>query len=166
MFGKEFSAATTSCAFGAPCGSSGCTDPGGCLARLHGCNRRGLDILWIDDTAGKLGTVDMSTHAVKVIGSAGNSVVLTDIAFDPNGNLWGIDANHFYSVNKTTGHATLIGTTGLTSGNGIAFGSNGTGGGALCHQLSRQHHDLSVHHQSDDRRREGDVGQHWIPFGR
>jgi len=84
------------------------------------------DIIWIEDTSGTLGTVNLATDTATVIGSSGNGVVLTDIAFDASGNLWGIDFNHLYTVNKSTGHATLVGTTGLTTGNGLVFGSTGT----------------------------------------
>jgi hypothetical protein len=42
-------------------------------------------ILWVDDDQGEIGKVDMSTGQVTLVGNAG--VVLTDIAFDPHGNL-------------------------------------------------------------------------------
>jgi hypothetical protein len=38
-------------------------------------------LIYVDDTAGNIGTVDVPTQAVTVIGNVG--VVLTDIAFSP-----------------------------------------------------------------------------------
>ena len=40
---------------------------------------------------------------------AGIGAALTDIAFAPNGNLYGISFNNLYSINTSTGAATLIG---------------------------------------------------------
>jgi len=61
---------------------------------------------------------------VNVIGNAG--VVLTDIAFSPSGNLYGTSFGDLYSVSKTTGAATLIGSNGVGTLNALVFGSNGT----------------------------------------
>jgi hypothetical protein len=83
--------------------------------------------LTIDDTAGAIGTVDVSTGKVQIIGEAG--VVLSDIAYDSLGDLFGIDGSHLYSINTGTGLATLIGPTNLPNDPGLTaltFGSNGT----------------------------------------
>src|SRR2546429_9154622 len=45
-------------------------------------------IMWIDDDLNRIGTVDVGTGVVNVIGPSGAG--LDDIAFDPFGNLWGI----------------------------------------------------------------------------
>ena len=45
-------------------------------------------LLWIDDSAGRIGTVDVATGVDTLVGNSG--AALTDIAFDPNGNLYGI----------------------------------------------------------------------------
>jgi len=63
-------------------------------------------LLYIVDDTGNLGTVNLNTDAVTVIGNAG--VTLTDIAFTSNGNLYGTSVTHLYSVNQTTGAATNI----------------------------------------------------------
>lgn len=81
-------------------------------------------ILWIDDVAGNIGTVDIATGTVNVIGSAG--VVLTDIAFDPDGELWGISFTNLYRLSKVTGAAALVGTTGIPMGNALVFDTSGT----------------------------------------
>jgi hypothetical protein len=80
--------------------------------------------LWVDDANGNIGTVDVATGAATVIGNSG--VMLTDIAFDPTGNLFGVSFTNLYSINKTTGVATDIGALGISSANALVFGSDGT----------------------------------------
>ena len=81
-------------------------------------------ILWIDDSAGRIGTVDVATGVATLIGSSG--VGLTDIAFDPSGNLWGISFTNLYRINKTTGVATNVGSLGISDANALVFAANGT----------------------------------------
>ena len=64
-------------------------------------------ILYIDDENGVLGTVDVATGVATVIGSTG--VALTDIAFAPTGELYGISFTDLYKINPNTGAAKLIG---------------------------------------------------------
>lgn len=80
-------------------------------------------ILWVSDSSGNLGTVDVTTGNVTVIGGMGQ--VMTDIAFDPNGNLFGVTFSGLYNINKNTGSISLIGSTG-TSLNSLVFDSSGT----------------------------------------
>lgn len=80
-------------------------------------------ILYIDDTAGNIGTVDVATGAAHVIGNTGHT--LTDIAFDPSGNLYGISFSQLFRIDKSTAAATLVGNLG-TSLNSLVFGSDGT----------------------------------------
>lgn len=80
-------------------------------------------ILWIGDSQGNLGTVDVASGTVNVIGNMGP--VMTDIAFDPSGNLYGITFGNLYSINQTTAAATLIGNLGI-SANSLVFDSAGT----------------------------------------
>ena len=63
-------------------------------------------ILWVDDSSGNLGTVDVATGTVHVIGNTGH--ILTDIAFDPSGNLFGITFGQLFRIDKNTAAATLI----------------------------------------------------------
>lgn len=81
-------------------------------------------ILFVHDASGVLGTVDVATGDANVIGNLG--VVLTDIAFDPSGNLFGMSFVNLYSVNPTTAATTLIGPHGIFGGNALVFASNGT----------------------------------------
>lgn len=79
-------------------------------------------ILYIDDTAGNLGTVDVETGEVRHIGFTGRSLV--DIAFNPNGDLYGITFSQLFKLNKTTGAATLVGNMGASL-NSLVFGKDG-----------------------------------------
>lgn len=79
-------------------------------------------ILWVGDSVGNLGTVDAATGNVNVIGNMG--VTMTDIAFDPSGNLFGITFGSLYSINSTTAASSLIGALG-TGANSLVFDSAG-----------------------------------------
>lgn len=81
-------------------------------------------ILYIDDSSGVLGKVDVQTGATTVIGSTGQ--ILTDIAFDPTGHLFGITFTSLYSIDPTTAAATFIGSLGISSANALVFGADGT----------------------------------------
>ncbi|WDE06687.1 PEP-CTERM sorting domain-containing protein [Thalassomonas viridans] len=80
-------------------------------------------ILWSGDSNGTLGTIDVATGDVNIIGSMG--VTMVDIAFDPNGMLWGVSVSHLYSIDKFTGQSTLVGELGTTLSS-LVFDSAGT----------------------------------------
>jgi hypothetical protein len=86
-------------------------------------------LIWIGDAAGNLVTVDIGTGDQTLIGPMG--VTFDDIAFDPDGNLWGLRSDDLYQINTTTGAA--FGQTEVRSqfgfplgGNAMTFGSDGT----------------------------------------
>lgn len=83
-------------------------------------------ILTVSTGGAQLATVDVATGATTVLGSTG--VALTDIAFSPTGDLFGISFSALYRVNSTTGATTLVGGLGAVSGtaNALVFGSDGT----------------------------------------
>jgi len=81
-------------------------------------------IMHVHDSAGNLGTVDVATGNASVIGNMG--VVMTDIAFDPSGALYGMSFTGLYSINATTAAATFIGNHGISSGNALVFAADGT----------------------------------------
>ncbi|HEX3599491.1 MAG TPA: hypothetical protein VHU84_05075 [Lacipirellulaceae bacterium] len=61
------------------------------------------------------------------VNSGGDPSTMADIDFDAAGNLYGvasIGGPHLYSINTSTGQATVVGSTGLTStsGGGLAIG--------------------------------------------
>jgi hypothetical protein len=86
-------------------------------------------------TGGKSGTqlltINPATARVTVVGSFNaGTASMTDLAFDPSDNLYGISSSggaNLYSVNKVTGAATEIGASGLsfTEGGGLAISSGG-----------------------------------------
>jgi hypothetical protein len=90
---------------------------GGCGVALAG------PIMHIHDGA-RLATLDVANGAVNIIGGFGTTI--TDIAFDPLGNLYGLSFTNLYSINKTSGATTLIGSHGISGGNALVFGANGT----------------------------------------
>ncbi|HMJ83586.1 MAG TPA: PEP-CTERM sorting domain-containing protein, partial [Vicinamibacterales bacterium] len=95
-----------------------------CLPRSAGAT----PIVWVDDSRGQIGKVDVTAGTSTVVGNSGIGAqdTLTDIAFDPLGNLFGIGFTGFYSINTTTGLAALIGNHGIAGGNALVFGTDGT----------------------------------------
>jgi hypothetical protein len=82
--------------------------------------------LWVDDASGNIGLVNTATGGVILVGNSG--VVPTDIAFSPTGNLFGVDFSNLYSINTSTGAATLIGSLGggISTANALVFSPSGT----------------------------------------
>jgi hypothetical protein len=84
-------------------------------------------------------TINPASALVTVIGSfnagpvnsTGVPATMADLAFDSSGNLYGvasIGGPNLYSINKTTGQATLVGPNGVassTTGGGLAISSGG-----------------------------------------
>ncbi len=81
-------------------------------------------VLYVHDNAGKLATLDATTGNVDIIGNMG--VTMTDIAFSPTGDLYGISFGRLYSIDIDTAQATLIGNHAVPGGNTLAFGEDGT----------------------------------------
>lgn len=81
------------------------------LAMLVSAYCFGADVsLWVDDSSGEIGTVNVSNGAVTLIGNTGLGSSLTDIAFSPSGNLYGVTNTALYSINKTNAATALIGS--------------------------------------------------------
>lgn len=81
-------------------------------------------IMYVHDVSGNLGKVDVVTGNVQVIGNMG--VVLTDIGFDPAGNLYGLSFTGFYTVDQTTAATTFVGNHGVGGANALVFSTTGT----------------------------------------
>ena len=94
-------------------------------AALLGGRPATAQVLYIDDAYNQLGTVDIATGQTKVIGSM-NSGLITDIAFSPTGQLYGLSTSDLYRINPTTGAATLVGRHNILGGNALVFGTDGT----------------------------------------
>ncbi len=76
--------------------------------------------VFLDD----LGSIDRTTGAWTTIGSQGISGSITGLAFDPVGGvLYGCSPsnNSLYTLDRSTGFATLVGPTGFSNINGLAF---------------------------------------------
>ncbi|SEA62995.1 DUF6923 family protein [Nitrosospira multiformis] len=94
------------------------------LAMLSTTVAMAAPVMYVDDSNGRLGTVNVETGEVNLIGSMG--VVITDIAFDPKGGLYGVSYSSLYSINPQTAAATFIGNHSIPSGNALVFASDGT----------------------------------------
>jgi len=83
-------------------------------------------ILYVDDSNGGLAKVDADTGSTTFIGNMG--VVMTDIAMNSNGAMYGISFSNLYSINIITAATTNIGSfgSGINDLNALVFGSNGT----------------------------------------
>lgn len=82
------------------------------------------DTLYIVDTSGRIGAVNLATDTVSVIGKTGES--LTDIAFTSNGDLYGTTDTALYSINTSTAASSLIASYGALGG-GLMDGLVGDG---------------------------------------
>ena len=81
--------------------------------------------IWVDDAYGRIGKVEASTGNATLMGPS--DVLLTDIAFDPDNNLYGISFSTLYSINQATGKVTFIGNlTGVNDANSLVFGKDGS----------------------------------------
>lgn len=102
------------------------------LALLLGGAPASAQVLHIHDTGNRLGTVDIATGTVTILGTMGSDV-MTDIAFDPMGNLFGLSFGNLYRIDPFTAAVTLIGAHGIPGGNALVFGTDGTlyGAGAF-----------------------------------
>jgi len=81
-------------------------------------------VMYVHDSAGELGTVDVATGNVILIGNMG--VTMTDIAFSPTGDLFGLSFSGLYSINLKTAAASFIGNHSIAGGNALVFSSDGT----------------------------------------
>jgi hypothetical protein len=68
-------------------------------------------LMFVNDSANRLLTVDIATWQVDRIGTT--DAQLTDIAFAPDGRLLGITASYVYEVDPSDGSSTLIGHHGF-----------------------------------------------------
>lgn len=96
---------------------------GACCALMSAAPAAAGSILWISDSGGNLVTVDVATGSATVIGNS--RVALTDIAFSPAGELYGLAFADLYRVDTTTAAVTFVGDVGF-SGNALVFGADGT----------------------------------------
>lgn len=91
---------------------------------LAGTTATAAPIMYVHDSNGVLARVDVVTGTVNVIGNMGQQ--MTDIAFDPSGNLFGITFGALFSIDRTTAASTFIGNHAIPGGNALVFRSDGT----------------------------------------
>ena len=80
--------------------------------------------MYVHDISGNLATVETDSGTVSLIGNMGS--VMTDIAFDPLGNLYGVTFTGLYSIDATNGSSSFIGNHGISAANALVFGTGGT----------------------------------------
>jgi len=90
---------------------------------------RSSKVFYMVDDQGRLGTVDIASGAVTVIGttrtSTGTTIIMTDIDFDPDGNLYGVSPQNMYRINKADASLTDIGSHSLSYANSLVFNNIG-----------------------------------------
>ena len=79
--------------------------------------------LWVDDTSGNIGLVDITTGKVSLVHNTG--WILNDIGFIGS-QMYGVTFPNLFSINKTTGASALIGSTFSDPGMNALVGA-GTG---------------------------------------
>ena len=83
-----------------------------------------LTTLFIHDSSNMLATIDVETGEAEVIGDMGERI--TDIAFAPNGDLYGVSSDMFWKIDRTDASLTLIGEHGVPNANALEFSTAGT----------------------------------------
>ena len=76
----------------------------------------------VDDNA-QLFSIDTTSLAATKVGNT--SVVMTDIAFSPNGKLYGISFSDLYEIDTKTGASTKIGSLGVSGANALGIDKDG-----------------------------------------
>jgi len=80
--------------------------------------------LYVHDSRGTLGRIRVSDGLVDIIGEM--DVVMTDIAFSPEGLLFGLNADALYQIDLVTADVELIGGHSILGGNALVFAADGT----------------------------------------
>lgn len=81
------------------------------------------ELLYVHDPSARLGVVNVVTGSATVIGTM--DVVMTDIAFSADGELYGITFSDFYRIDATNGAVSLVGRHGIPDGNALVFATDG-----------------------------------------
>ncbi len=104
------------------CADPACQTAPACCTRSDGGT---VDGTIYAHSASDLYVVSPNGWTVTRVGAFSNGDQITDLAVTPNGNVYGISYDTLYSINKTTGRATLV--AGLSGGanNGMTFIARG-----------------------------------------
>lgn len=79
--------------------------------------------VWVGDSRGRLATLELSTGRVEIVGRMAQ--VMTDIAFSPDGRLYGVSFTAFYEIDPQTAEIELLMRHGVPCGNALAVDANG-----------------------------------------
>lgn len=83
-----------------------------------------LTSMFIHDSSNKLATIDVETGETEIIGDMGERI--TDIAFAPNGDLYGVSSDSFWKIDRTDASLTMISEHGIPGANALEFSRSGT----------------------------------------
>jgi len=81
-------------------------------------------IVYVCDHSGNIGAVDVDSGTVTDLIDVGTT--FWDIAFDPDGNLYGLTGSTLYSVNRVTSSVQAIGEHGIPAANAFVIHPDGT----------------------------------------
>jgi len=81
-------------------------------------------VFYVVDDTNHLARLDLTARTVQVIGDT--QTFLNDLAFAPNGDLYGISGDQLYRVDPLTAQATAVGALGTTDATSLEFNSGGT----------------------------------------
>lgn len=79
--------------------------------------------VWVADSAGRLAAVDLGTGVVTPIAEL--PVVMTDLAFAPDGGLYGVSFDALFEIDPLTGSVRLIGRHAVPCGNALEIAPSG-----------------------------------------
>jgi hypothetical protein len=83
-------------------------------------------IIYVDDSSGNIGQVDINNGSVVAGSVQSTGQLLTDIAFNSTGTLFGTTDFNLYSINPSTGTTTSIGSYSSDLGMNALVGNGGT----------------------------------------
>ncbi|GFO70838.1 hypothetical protein GMLC_44170 [Geomonas limicola] len=81
-------------------------------------------VFYVVDDTNHLARLDLNAQSVTIIGDT--QTFLNDIAFDPNGNLYGISGDQLYRIDLQTAQVTPVGPLGTSDATSLEFSANGT----------------------------------------
>ncbi len=95
------------------------------LLTIGGSSLSNAATVYVGDHLAGIYSVETDTGVATLVGNSGSA--MTDIAFDLNGNLWGVTFDSLYRIDKNTAASTLVGSLGsINSANALIFAPDGS----------------------------------------